>query len=96
MGIQTKPFEFAADVNSQADVEAYLSVFMEENGPEGFIRALGHIARAKGMTEVAAKVGVSRQSLYRTLSENGNPNFTTVSKSGRGVGLPAIYRLTLI
>ena len=86
MGLQTKPFEFAADVNSQEDVEAYLSVFMEENGPEGFIRALGHVARAKGMTEVAAKVGVSRQSLYRTLSENGNPNFTTVSKVVEALG----------
>jgi len=51
----SKPFEFATDVNSQEDIKAYLLVFMEDNGPEGFIRAISHVARAKGMTEVAEK-----------------------------------------
>jgi probable addiction module antidote protein len=86
MSIKTKPFEFAADVNSKADIEAYLAIFLEENGEDGFIRALGHVARAKGMTEVAEKAGVSRQSLYRTLSEGGNPNFVTVNRVLKALG----------
>ena len=86
MSITTKPFEFAGGVDNEADIEAYLAVFLEENGPEGLVRALGHIARKKGMTEVANKAGVSRQSLYRTLSEGGNPNFTTVNKVVEALG----------
>jgi len=78
MSITTKPFEFAGGVDNEADIEAYLAV--------GLVRALGHVARKKGMTEVANKAGVSRQSLYRTLGEGGNPNFTTVNKVVEALG----------
>ena len=86
MSLQTKPFEFAGCVDDQEDVEAYLAIFLEENGTDGLVRALGHIAKKKGMTEVAKKAGVSRQSLYRTLVEKGNPNFSTVNKVVEALG----------
>ena len=50
-------------------------------------RALGDIARAKGMTQVARDAGLSRESLYKALSENGNPSFATVLKVARALGV---------
>ena len=53
----------------------------------GIARALGDIARAKGMSQVAKETGLSRESLYRALSEGGNPSFATVLKVARALGL---------
>lgn len=53
----------------------------------GIARALGHIARAKGMTQVAKDAGLSRESLYRALSAEGNPSFATVLKVARALGV---------
>jgi probable addiction module antidote protein len=53
----------------------------------GITRALGDIARAKGMSQVARDAGLSRESLYKALSESGNPSFATVLKVARALGL---------
>jgi len=53
----------------------------------GLARALGDIARAKGMTQVAKETGLSRESLYRALSADGNPSFATVLKVTKALGL---------
>ncbi len=61
-----------------------------EDAPEdaaGIARALGDIARAKGMTQVARDAGLSRESLYKALSENGNPTFATVLKVAKALGV---------
>jgi len=86
MKVKTKPLVFANHIETTEDIKQYLSIFYEENGPEGLIAALGHVAKKKGMTEVARTCGVSRQSLYRTLGEDGNPNFITVSKVIEALG----------
>ena len=86
MIIKTKPYEFAQHVETEDDIKAYLSAFLEEDGAEGFINALGHLAKKKGMTEIARSAGISRQNLYRTLTEGGNPNFTTVNKVVEALG----------
>ena len=68
---------------------AYLDAWLEE-APEdaaGIARALGDIARAKGMTQVARDAGLSRESLYKALGENGNPTFATVLKVARALGV---------
>jgi probable addiction module antidote protein len=68
---------------------AYLDAWLEE-APEdaaGIARALGDIARAKGMTQVAKATGLSRESLYRALSVGGNPSFATVLKVTRALGV---------
>src|SRR5690606_39601057 len=61
---------------------AYLDAWLEEAPDDvaGIARALGDVARARGMTEVARESGLSRESLYRALSEGGNPEFATVLK----------------
>lgn len=61
-----------------------------EEAPEdaaGITRALGDIARAKGMSQVARDAGLSRESLYKALSETGNPSFATVLKVARALGV---------
>ena len=86
MTVKTKPYEFAQHVETEEDIKAYLSTFLEEDGPQGFIDALGHLARKKGMTEIARSAGISRQNLYRTLTVDGNPNFITVNKVVEALG----------
>ena len=86
MSVKTKPYEFAQHVETEEDIKAYLSAFLEEDGPQGFIDALGHLARKKGMTEIARSAGISRQNLYRTLTVDGNPNFITVNKVVEALG----------
>lgn len=86
MTVTTKPYEFAQHVETEEDIRAYLSAFLEDDGPQGFIDALGHLARKKGMTEIARSAGISRQNLYRTLTADGNPNFITVNKVVEALG----------
>jgi probable addiction module antidote protein len=60
------------------------------DGPDyaaGVARALGDIAREKGMTQVAKDAGLSRESLYRALSEDGNPSFATILRVAKAVGV---------
>ena len=68
---------------------AYLDAWLDEfpDDVSGIARAVGDIARAKGMTQVARDAGLSRESLYRALSEEGNPSFSTILKVLRSVGL---------
>lgn len=80
MTIETKPYEFAQHVETEEDIKAYLSAFLEEDGPQGFLDALGYLVRKKGMTPIARSAGISRQNLYRTLTSDGDPNFITVHK----------------
>ncbi|MCA9998246.1 MAG: putative addiction module antidote protein [Anaerolineales bacterium] len=86
MTLETKPYEFAQHVETEEDIKAYLSAFLEEDGPQGFIDALGHLVRKKGMTEIARIAVVSRQNLYRTLTSEGSPNFITVNKVVEALG----------
>lgn len=68
---------------------AYLDAWLEEapDDASGIAKALGDIARAKGMSQVAKDAGLSRESLYRALSGNGNPSFATVLKVARALGV---------
>lgn len=68
-------------IKDDEQASEYLKLMLDENGVEGFLRALGHIARAKGMSNIAKETGLGRENLYKALSENGNPNFSTVVKT---------------
>ncbi len=86
---ETVPYDVADQLRSPEEMAAYLDAWLAE-APEdaaGIARALGDIARAKGMTQVARDTGLSRESLYRSLSENGNPSLATVLKVARALGL---------
>ncbi|MCM5571055.1 putative addiction module antidote protein [Burkholderiaceae bacterium FT117] len=86
---ETLPYDVAAQLRSPAEMAAYLDAWLEDAPDDvaGIARALGDVARAKGMTEVARDAGLSRESLYRALSENGNPGFSTVLRVVRALGL---------
>ncbi|MCP4418987.1 MAG: putative addiction module antidote protein [Chloroflexi bacterium] len=86
MTVKTKSYEFAQHIETAEDIKAYLSTFLEEDGSEGFIDALGHLASKKGMINIARSAGISRQYLYRTLTNNGNLNFTTIYKVVEALG----------
>jgi probable addiction module antidote protein len=86
---KTVPYDIAEQLRTPEEMAAYLDAWLEE-APEdaaGIARALGDIARAKGMSQVARDAGLSRESLYKALSENGNPSFATVLKVARALGV---------
>ena len=86
---KTTPYDVAEQLRTPEEMAAYLDAWLEEapDDTAGIARALGDIARAKGMTQVAKDTGLSRESLYRALSANGNPSFATVLKVARALGL---------
>ncbi len=84
---RTRPWDAADHLESDEDVVAYLEAAFEDGDPALIAAALGDIARAKGMTQVAADAGLGRESLYKALSPNGNPEFATVLKVVRALGL---------
>ena len=90
MTLKTKSYEFAQHVETEEDIREYLTAFLEEDGAQGFIDALGHLAKKKGMTKIARSAGISRQNLYRTLTADGNPSFITVNKVVEALGCELI------
>jgi probable addiction module antidote protein len=83
------PYDVAEHLRTPEEMAAYLDAWLEEAPDDvaGIARALGDIARAKGMTQVAREAGLSRESLYRALSADGNPSLATVLKVIRALGL---------
>lgn len=84
---KTKPFDAADYLKTEEDMVAYLEAALEEDDPRVVAAALGDIARAKGMTQVARDAGLGRETLYKALSPEGNPEFGTVMKVVRALGL---------
>ena len=86
---KTLPYDVAAQLRTPEEMAAYLDAWLEEapDDATGIARALGEIARAKGMTQVAKDAGLSRESLYRELGADGNPSFVTILKVARALGL---------
>lgn len=86
---KTTKYDVAEYLNTPEEMAAYLEASFEEaNGDAAFVaKALGNIARAKGMTEVAREAGVSRESLYKALSGERTPNFDTILKVIHALGL---------
>ncbi len=85
----TKRYDVAEHLRTPEEMAAYLEACFEEaNGDATFIaKALGDIARAKGMTQVARDAGVSRESLYKALSGDRSPDFNTILKVVGALGL---------
>lgn len=86
MTLETKYFDIAQHLNTTEEIRAFLQEVLETGDESDFIHALNTAARAMGMTEIANKAGVSRASLYKSLSENGNPKFSTVCKVTKALG----------
>ena len=86
---RTTPYDVAEHLRTPEEMAAYLDAWLEEapDDASGITKALGDIARAKGMSQVAKDAGLSRESLYRALSAEGNPSFATVLKVARALGV---------
>ncbi len=84
---QTKPWDITDHLKTEADMVAYLDAALEEGDASLIAAALGDIARAKGMSQIAKDTGLGRESLYKTLSPTGNPEFATVLKVMGALGL---------
>ena len=83
----TRPWDAAEHLEADEDMVAYLEAALESGDASLIAAALGDIARAKGMTEIAREAGLGRESLYKALSPDGNPEFATVLKVVRALGL---------
>jgi len=86
MTLEIKPFDIAEHLNTPEDIRNFLQEVLDTGDESDFIHALSTAARAIGMSEVAKKAGVTRASLYKSLSENGNPGFITISKVTKALG----------
>ena len=85
--MKVSKWDMADNIKSAEDVMIYLSTVLEIGEPMDVINVIGAIARSKGMTKLAKEAGVSREALYTSLSENGNPSFITVLNILRSMGI---------
>jgi len=84
---KTIPWDSAKLLKTDRDMAHYLEAVFEDGDPALITHALGVIARARGMSKVAQSAGLGRESLYKALSPDGNPEFATVLKVMRALGL---------
>lgn len=80
-------FDVVDYLKTEKDIAAYLSAVLEDGDPALFVAAIGDIAKAKGMTEIAKKSGVTREALYRALKIEARPRFETVTKVIHALGM---------
>jgi len=80
-------FDAAEHLRDDQDIAAYLTAVLEEDDPGALVEALGTVARARGMTEIARKSGVAREALYRALRPGASPRFDTIAKVCKALGL---------
>jgi probable addiction module antidote protein len=87
--VRTLPYDVADQLRTPDEMAAYLDAWLAEAPDDvgGIARALGDITRAKGMSKVARDSGLSRESLYKALSEDGNPSLSTVLKVAKALGI---------
>ena len=84
-------FDASEYLRDEEDIAAYLKAAAAEDDPRILAAALGDVARARGMSELARKTGITREALYRSLSADGNPELSTLTKVLRALGM----RLTI-
>jgi probable addiction module antidote protein len=77
---KTTVWDMADHINTKEDVIAYLEAALEENDTAFLLSVIGDIARSKGMAQIARELNLARESLYRSLAQDGNPSFNTVVK----------------
>lgn len=84
--METSKFEIADYLDNKEMIAEYLNVVLEEGDNDDIINAIGHIAKAIGMTKIAQETGMSRPSLYKSLSEGAKPQFSTIMKILKAIG----------
>lgn len=87
MATKTKIWDASEHLDSEEAIFAYMNAAFEDGDPALISAALGDIAKARGMTGIAKAAGLSRESLYKALSQDGNPEFATVMKVMKALGI---------
>jgi len=77
---ELETFDISKYLDSEEAIAEYLSQVLEDGDNDEFIRAIGHIAKAKGMAQIAKDTGLGRESLYKAFRPNAKPRFDTVMK----------------
>jgi probable addiction module antidote protein len=86
-------FDMAEHLDSDQAIAEYLTIVMEENDPSELIAALGTIARARGMAEVARTSGLTREALYKALRPNSQPRFDTIARVCTALGVKLVAQV---
>ena len=88
MTIKTTRWDSADYLETDEDIQNYIEACIEEAGddPAFIVHALGVVARAKNMSQLARDTGLTREGLYKALSEEGNPTFATIAKVAKALG----------
>ena len=88
MALATTHWDSAEHLKTEEDIRLYLEACLEEAGddPAFIVHALGVVARARNMSQLARDTGLTREGLYKALSDDGNPSFATVAKVAKALG----------
>ncbi len=86
MTIKTSPYNPFDYLETKDEINEYLNNAFMDDDPMVFVVAIGYLARKEGMTKLAKATGLNRESLYKSLSGDGNPNFSTISKITKALG----------
>ncbi|WP_298214355.1 addiction module antidote protein [Acidocella sp.] len=87
MSLETKPFDMANHLKTETEVVDFLSAAFEEEDPAYIAHALGVVARAHGISQLSKETGLTRETLYKSLSDEGNPTLSTLTKVMKAMGL---------
>ena len=87
MGVKLKPLDISAYLDSDEVIAEFLTAALEDPDPEAFLSAIGHVAKARGMSSIAASTGLGRESLYKAFAPDAKPRFETVLKVLRSLGV---------
>ncbi|MDE8035748.1 putative addiction module antidote protein [Actinobacillus equuli subsp. equuli] len=85
--VELQDFDMAEHLRSEEEIQLYLNEVLKEDDVDLILSALGDIAKARNMSQLAREVGVSREGLYKAFSGNGNPTFSTVLKVMKALNL---------
>lgn len=87
MAIQLSTYDVAEHLDSEEDIRLYIEAAFEDGDPQVIKNAIANVARARGMTDIASKAGITRAGLYKALGESGNPSFATMASIVKALGL---------
>ena len=87
MPLKTRKWDVTEFLDSEERIATFLEIAFEENDPSLITAALGEVARARGMMQMAKDTGISREALYRALTSEGHPEFNTILKVMKAFGL---------
>lgn len=87
MSLKVSEFDASAFLDSEEVIAEYLSAALEDDNPDVFLAAVGHVAKARGMSAIAQSTGLGRENLYKALAPGAKPRYDTVLKVLHGLGV---------